>query len=315
MNPPPRNPAIGGPVLPAVAAVLSLALVGCGGPPAPEKASADGGASYASEIEAWRQERVQRLRAETGWLSLVGLDWLEPGENRFGADEDNDIVFPEGTAPALAGSLFLEDGSVRLVPAEGVLVVVNDERSEGGDLASDARGEPDVVRIGDLVFYVISRGGRLAVRSKHPGAPARLAFEGIDFYDIDPEYRVTATFEPHDEPREVAVPTVLDQPETMTAPGLLRFTLGGQECTLEPMLSGQDYFIIFKDSTSGNETYPAGRFLYAAAAVDGVATLDFNRAYNPPCAFTPYATCPLPPRQNWLEIAVEAGEKDYGAHP
>jgi uncharacterized protein (DUF1684 family) len=195
-------------------------------------------------------------------------------------------------------------------------VTVNGSPLVESPLATDATGKPDVVGVGRLSFYVIDRSGRLGVRVKDPDSAARRDFTGIESFPIDPRYRVTATLEPYGALREVSIQVITGDQTTMLAPGVLRFELLGEELTLEPYLeSPQDdrYFLIFRDRTSGDTTYGGGRFLSAAlAGPDGATTVDFNFAYSPPCAFTAYATCPLPPPQNALPVAVEAGERFAG---
>lgn len=273
--------------------------------------------TYAAEVEDWRIERLARLTADDGWLSLTGLYWLEPGENRFGSAEDGAVVLPDPGVADIAGLLILgPDGTVIIFAEEGAGVEINGEPITHTTLRTDAAGKPDIVTAGRIQFFVIDRGGRLAARVKDPEAPSRLAFDGIEHFPIDSAYRVEARLEPYDQPREVAIPTVLGEDTTMLAPGTLHFTIDGTEHILEPYQDSPDddeYFLIFRDGTSAVTTYGAGRFLYAAAAgEDGTTVLDFNLAYNPPCAFTPYATCPLPPPQNWLQASIEAGEMYTG---
>jgi uncharacterized protein (DUF1684 family) len=273
--------------------------------------------AYLAEIEEWRAGRLERLTSDDGWLTLTGLYWLDTGENLFGSDENNAVVIPDESVPGVAGSLRLDsDGAVTAVAAEGSEVVVNGAALTETILKTDVEGRPDVVTAGRVQFYIIDRDGRLAARVKDPEAPTRTGFNGIENFPIDESHRVTARLEPYDAPKEVAIPTVLGQDTTYTAPGMLHFTLDGAEHSLEPYLSGPDgdsYFLIFRDTTSGVTTYGAGRYLYSSAVGDdGTTTLDFNLAYNPPCAFTPFATCPLPPPQNWLQLPIEAGEKYAG---
>jgi len=272
---------------------------------------------YAAEIDDWRNARLARLTADDGWLSLTGLYWLEPGENRFGSAEDGAVVLPDPSVPDIAGMMILgPDGTVIIYSEEDAGVHINGEPLTETTLRTDAEGKPDIVTAGRIRFYVIDRGGRLAARVKDPETPSRLAFDGIEHFPIDPAYRVEARLEPYAEPREVAIPTVLGEDTTMLAPGVLRFTLNGAEQTLEPYQDSPDddsYFLIFRDGTSAVTTYGAGRFLYSdAAGADGTTVLDFNLSYNPPCAFTPYATCPLPPPQNWLQASIKAGEMYTG---
>jgi uncharacterized protein (DUF1684 family) len=186
-------------------------------------------------------------------------------------------------------------------------------------LASDRGGKPDVLTAGAVRFYLIERGGKLAVRVKDPQSARRVGFAGIRYFPVDAAYRVEGTFEPYPEPREVAVATVQGPEQQMLAPGLVRFQLGGRNLTLEPFVSSPDdteFFFVFRDATSGTETYGAGRFLDTPVPnpPSTVVVLDFNKAYSPPCAFTPYATCPLPPRQNELSVRIEAGEKFGPGH-
>jgi hypothetical protein len=274
--------------------------------------------AYVAEIEAWRAERLERLTADDGWLTVVGLDWLAPGVNRFGSDPGSEIPLSGPDIPALAGTVeLLADGSVVARAAEGATVTINGAPLTESVLRSDAQGGPDILRVGRLSFFLIDRGGRLAARVKDPEAAARREFKGIRHFPIDPRYRVTARLEPYPEPREVEIPTVLGTPTTMLAPGILHFTLLGHELSLEPYVNAADdpeYSLIFRDRTSGDTTYGGGRFLAAkAAGADGTTVLDFNLAYSPPCAFTPHATCPLPSPQNSLRLVVEAGEKSSGA--
>lgn len=294
-----------------VVATLLLSLSACSEAPTPVDPA------YADEVEEWRSGRLERLTAKDGWLTLTGLYWLEEGENTFGSAEDNPIVIPDGSVPGVAGQL--EIGSDRVVTAkagEGAEIYVNGERLTEATLKTDVTGRPDVITAGRAQFYIIDRDGRLAARVKDPKAATLTEFAGIDHFPISETYRVEARLEAYEAPKEVAVPTVLGQDTKYTAPGVLHFSIDGAEHTLEPFLSGPEgksYFLIFRDATSAVTSYGAGRFLYASAADEnGTTILDFNLAYNPPCAFTPYATCPLPPPQNWLQLSIEAGEKYSG---
>ncbi len=273
---------------------------------------------YLAEVEAWRDQRLQRLTAEDGWLSLTGLFWLEPGDNAFGSAAGNRVVLPDAEVAGTAGTLALdEDGTVTARAAEGAEATVNGEPLTEAVLRTDAEGRPDMITVGRNTFYIIDRDGRLAARVRDPQAPSRAGFRGLEHYPIDPAMRVQARFEPFDEPREVAIPTVLGHDTSMTAYGLVHFVVDGRQATLEPYMDGpadDTMLLIFRDATSGDTTYGAGRFLTADAPGPGGRTvLDFNLAYNPPCAFTPYATCPLPPPQNVLEVPIEAGEMYSGA--
>jgi uncharacterized protein (DUF1684 family) len=272
---------------------------------------------YVAEIEEWRDNRLARLTADDGWLTLTGLYWLEAGENPFGSGEDNAVVLPDRTIPPIAGRLSIgPDGTVTAIADAGAEININGEPLTEATLRTDADGEPDIITAGRIHFYIIDREGRLGARVKDPEAATRTEFSGLQYFPIDQSFRVEARLEPYDSPREVAVPTELGSDATYLAPGKLHFTIDGNEQTLEPFLSGPNnerYFLIFRDGNSGVTTYGAGRFLYSSAVNEsGTTILDFNLAYNPPCAFTPYATCPLAPPQNWLHASIEAGEKYVG---
>jgi uncharacterized protein (DUF1684 family) len=280
--------------------------------------------TYGDSLQAWRDARVKRLTSDTGWLSVAGLYWLSPGENTFGTDSSNAIVLPRGSAPARCGAFHLARAAngdrvtLRAAPKAEVRL------ASGGDslvtervLATDVSGGADMLKVGRLTMFVIKRGDRLAIRMRDPESPLRKEFVGVDFYPIDPGYRIEAIFETFDSPRMIPVPNIAGYADSMIAPGVLRFTVDGMPCTLTPVHEGPSdstFFIIFRDQTTEVETYGGGRFLYADPPRDGRVVLDFNRAYNPPCAFTPFTTCPMPPDGNDLAVAVRAGEKKYGRH-
>jgi uncharacterized protein (DUF1684 family) len=272
-------------------------------------------ASYQASIQAWREGREQGLKTDDGWLTVAGLFWLKPGANTAGSDPAADIVLPEGRAPASLGVFTFEHPKVTFRAAPGVHVLINGKPAPSAELASDASGHPDLIRIGDFTMFVIERGGRYAIRLKDVNSAYRRAFTGLRWYPVKPEYRVTAKWNPFDHPRRIAIPNVLGQTEFEPSTGYASFQLHGHEYQLEPIVEGNQLFFIFRDGTSGKTTYGAGRFLYANTPREGKLVLDFNKAYNPPCAFTPYATCPLPPKQNRLSVKIEAGELQYGNHP
>src|SRR5215813_4241885 len=274
-------------------------------------------AAHREEWEAWRARRLQSLRREDGWLSLVGLFWLQEGENTVGSDPKGRVVLPAGKVPARIASITLTKGSVSIHAEPGSGLTVDAHVVTSMPLATDADGaQPTVLRVGSISFYVIARGSRLGVRVKDSEAQTRKSFGGIETFPYEEKYRIEARFEPYDPPRQIPVPNVLGTVETQPSPGALVFELAGKTYRLDPVLeTGEtDLFVIFGDETNGHESYGGGRFVYAKPAVDGKTVLDFNRAYNPPCVFTPYATCPLPPKQNRLSVRIEAGEKTYGEH-
>ena len=253
--------------------------------------------SYQTEIAEWRHQREEGLKHDGGWLTVAGLFWLEEGLNRFGKDPANQIVLPDG--PAQAGVFELREGKVKV--------------TTGGETRELWPDSLDVAKVGRLSLFVIKRSDRYGIRLKDPESEYRRDFRGIEYYPADETYRVTA--QSVAEPSKIPILNILGQTEAMESPGYAVFRLNGQELRLRPVLEEPDakeLFYIFRDQTSGKETYGAGRFLYSGMPKDGKVVLDFNKAYNPPCAFTPYATCPLPPAENRLAIKVEAGEKKYG---
>ena len=285
--------------------------------------AAAGGASggpddYRASIEAWRKDRLARLTADDGWLTVVGLFWLEEGANRFGSQAGSAVLLPAGKGPAEAGTFTLHAGHVSVTALPGSGVTLEGKPVTGAALRSDMdEGGPDLLRLGGLTLFVIDRGDRHAIRMKDRGSEARRTFKGLDYFPIDPAYRVTARFEKYDPPKTIAIPNVLGRSEDLPCPGAVVFTLQGHTIRLEPVIEvpGDDrLFYIFRDATSGHETYGAGRFLYSSLPADGKVEVDFNKAYTPPCGFTPYATCPLPPKQNVIDIRIEAGEKFAGHH-
>jgi len=295
--------------------VLPLLLIAAcaGDPPAEEPAASPAGEAHVREVEQWRQERRAGLEKPDGWFSLVGLFWLEEGDNTCGSDPSNAVRLPD-SAPASVGVLRRSGSTVAFeAGANNVAVTVDGQQVSRAELVTDAAGEPTVVEVGSIKLYLIDRGGRIGVRVKDSRSPALLAFSGLEYFPVDPKWRLAARFVPYDPPRKIAVPTVLGSIEEEPSPGAVEFQLAAGDHRLDVLPGGEgEYFIVFGDASNGKETYGGGRFLYAAAAdAAGKVVLDFNRAYNPPCAFTPYATCPLPPRQNRLGVAVLAGEKKY----
>jgi hypothetical protein len=249
----------------------------------------------------------------------VGLHALREGANRLGAAAGLEIQLA-GAAPPLVGTITLVGDSQQLRVEPGLALTVDGREIQANAepiaLASDAAGEPTVLGLGSLRMHVIDRGGARFLRVLDIDSPVRLHFQGVERFPVDPLWRVMARLEPHVPPRGVAIPNVLGQLSDSPSPGTLVFTLAGQACRLTPIGGpGEDLFIVFGDATNGRESYGGGRFL-AALAPDSTGTvmLDFNRAVNPPCAFTAYATCPLPPPENVLPVAVRAGEKTWEGH-
>jgi len=273
-------------------------------------------AAHVRDVESWRRAREGRLTADGGWLTVAGLFWLKPGANRFGSDASNDIVLPAHSAPAFAGSFALDGRRVSVAVAAGAAVTLAGKPVGKTSLKSDAGGaDPDVLSLGAVTMQIIERGERVGVRLKDMRSPARSAFKGLRFFSVKRQLRISARFVPHGKPKTLDVPTVIPGvTETMTAPGVVTFDIDGKALRLEPVIEpgSKQLFFIFRDKTAGKTTYGGGRFLYADMPQDGFVVLDFNKAYSPPCAFTAHATCPLPPEQNRLPVAIEAGEMFAG---
>jgi uncharacterized protein (DUF1684 family) len=277
--------------------------------------------AWQSELTSWRAQRAAKLQAPEGWLSLIGLDWLREGDNSFGSDADNRIQIAAQT-PAHIGVVRLEKGALRLLPPAGGFpkgLLVDGHAAREQALVSDDSEQPSKLTIGTLTIILIHRDDRFALRIKDPQAPTRVAFHGLRWYPPNAAYRIRARWIPYNPPKVLDIPTVLGTTTHLPAPGAVEFTIGGQTLRLEPVLEepkSTELFFIMRDATSKTSTYGAGRFLYTSLPDHGVAGpgevwLDFNRLVNPPCAFTAYATCPLPPPQNRLSIEIPAGERRY----
>lgn len=252
------------------------------------------------DLKRWQSERHAELSSPDSWLGLVGLFWLQPGRNPVGRTATATVVLPHG--PALLGDLSWADGRVVWQPADGPEVA----------LATDLHGAPTLVDFENLSFFVVDRDGQLAVRLRDRNWAAKAPFAGLDYFPFDHRWQIVAAWQAIDPPLTMEVPNVSDELKTVSVAHRAVFEMAGQQVSLLPMAVGdQEVFFVFRDRSSGRETYGAGRFLKVPVAAGGKITLDFNRAYNPPCAFTPFATCPLPPPENWLPFAVPAGEKKW----
>jgi uncharacterized protein (DUF1684 family) len=269
--------------------------------------------AYQQEIERWHAARIARLIAPQGWLSLVGLEWLKPGTNRIGSAGDNDIVLAK--APAHLGTItWAKDGTLAIALASIGGVAIDGAERSNATLLDDSHTHPTTVAFGSVNFIAVDRGGRKGLRVRDSEAATRTQFAGIECFPVDPAWRVVADWEPLEPPFQLATGTVIGTIENYPAPGRAVFEREGRRFELYPVLEvpgDTQLFLIFADATSGKETYGAARFLYADMPRVGKIVLDFNKAYNPPCAFTPYATCPLAPPENRLDVRVTAGELKY----
>jgi len=268
--------------------------------------------AHRAEVEKWQAERLARLQRPDSWLTLVGLHWIDEGRSTIGSAPGSDLVLAAG--PARLGTLESDGRSVTLTLADDVDATIGDGTSRSATLASDATGTPTFVTFGSANFHVIERSGRLALRVKDAEAATRRNFLGLDYYPIDPAFRFEARYEPHEPGKTIPIANIIGTLDPMPNPGAVVFERDGETHRLEAVDEGDgQLFLIFADRTSGKDTYGAGRFLYAQPPAPGTdrVVVDFNRAYNPPCVFTPHATCPLAPPENRLDLAVTAGEKRY----
>lgn len=297
-------------------AVAALAVAACNrstDPSAAQKAAkAKAAAAFAASEQAWRAQRLAELTKPDGWASLVGLHWLDAGAHRVGSAADNGIRLLLG--PPHLGVFSVGDGKARFVA--DAAVTIDGEPRKGGALRSDAdEGGPSVIGFDDGkgLATVIQRGGRLALRVKHADADSRVHFSGLQYWPGGPQWRVQARFIPHAPGKTLPIANIIGTTDEIPNPGVVEFTRNGTPYRLEALDQGEGtLFLVFADRTSGHGSYGAGRFIDAPMPdAQGRLLLDFNRAYNPPCAFTPFATCPLPPPENRLDLRVEAGEKTY----
>jgi uncharacterized protein (DUF1684 family) len=265
--------------------------------------------SYEQRLGEWRKSRLVEAAGPEGWLTVVALHWLQQGLTRVGSGAGVQARLPS-SAPALVGSLHVEGTVVHFVAAPGVDVRSGGARVSAIDMAPDKT----TLQTGTYTFLVIARGGRRALRVRDSGSAARGMFKGIECFPVSAGNRIAATLVPFDAPRTATVINVIGDAVDFESPGQIVFVRDGTEYRLDALYETpekKDLWIIFRDRTSGVSTYPAGRYLHVPLPAGGQVDLDFNFAYNPPCAFTEYATCPIPPKQNWLKIPIEAGEKSY----
>ena len=267
------------------------------------------------DVDAWRRERYRRLREPMSWLTLVGLGWLGPGESRVGSSPDAEVRLPSG--PPLAGRLIRHGAEVT---ASGTGLTHGGREVSDFRLVSDVDApegeEPTILEVGRLRMVLIRRGERLGLRIWDTAAPARRDFTGIPHYPVDPAWRIDARLEPGGEDETFSVPDVLGDVEDEPLAGTVVFVRDGATHRIKAMDGGEGIlWLVFGDATNGETTYGGGRFLYTDPPTpDGSVIVDFNRAYNPPCVFSPYATCPLPPEENRLPIRIEAGERRLAEH-
>ena len=296
--------------------LVCITMMACAGEgPVEQAAVEDSGVveAYRKSILEWRQEREDRLRSDTGWLTVAGLYWLEEGENTMGSAPESAIVLPP-SAPPNAGVMTYANGVATFRAAPGVEVTLEGKPVVEMQLRDDTVETTDVLSLGRLRFFIIGRGARHAVRLRDLDSRYRQEFTGLSWYPVNPSWRVEARFVPDDPPRTLRVANIIGTVDEEASPGHAIWEHEGKEMRLAPIVSGDQLFFIFRDATSDDATYPAGRYLYSGMPAEGKVVLDFNKAYTPPCAFTPYATCPLPPEENRIARRIEAGELNYVLH-
>lgn len=269
--------------------------------------------AHQSEIEAWHKDRIDRLTQPDSWLTLTGLSWLSNGKSSCGSDPESTVLLPD-SVPAKVGAMTLNNGKVTFQAASEDLVSNLGQPVTEIALEDDAGGMPTILEIGTVTFFVIRRGDRFGVRVKDSASPVLTGFQGIETFPVSPQWRLTARFEAHDPPRFLSIPNVLGTLDEMESPGAVVFEAAGKEYRIDALLGAHEtqLFLVFGDLTNGEETYGGGRFVNADVDADNRVVLDFNKSYNPPCSFTPYATCPMPTPQNRLPFKIRAGEKSYG---
>src|ERR1022692_87463 len=290
----------------AAIVLLGPAVLFAGAPAAPDSA-------YVQSFERWKAEQIDDLKQN--WLPLAGLYWLKPGVNSFCMAPENAVVFPKG--PAQGGEFDLDgkDVTIKLLP--GAHATIGGKPLATAKLDPDVSGQPTVIEMASLRFHLIVRGERVGIRVKDLESAAVANFKGVIFYPLDLNYRVTATWEPSDGKKTIDVPNVLGDVTAVPVAGTVVFKINGQEQRLTALGGdpSKGLSFVFNDLTAKSDTYPGGRFLDTDPVANGTVILDFNRANNPPCAVTPYATCPLAPKENRLAVAIPAGEKfDRASH-
>ncbi|MCR4418486.1 MAG: DUF1684 domain-containing protein [Ignavibacteria bacterium] len=289
-----------------IISITMILIFGC------ETYKEKGSPEYIKEVNDWHQKRIENLKKENGWLNLVGLFFLKEGENTFGSGKENDFVIDDKDLPEKICTFILKDTLVEMISDDNVNLMVDSVSVKRTFLNHDLTGKPTIVSYKSYRWFIIKRGDKFALRVRNLDAPLVKEFKGIERFPVNEDWKVTAEFIPYNPPKEVLVPSIIGIPEKEISPGRVRFQIKDKTYELEALDSGDKLFFVFADETNGKDTYGAGRFLYADKPdTNGKVILDFNKAYNPPCAFTHYATCPLPTPENFLKLRVTAGEKKF----
>jgi len=271
-----------------------------------------GSPEYISEVNQWHQKRVERLKEENGWLTLAGLFWLKEGQNSFGSNKSNDIIFPDNS-PDNIGTITLEDSIVSLKVNESVEVLNDGNPVNQLTLENDLTENPTILDMGSLRWYIIKRDDKYGIRLRDTQHPLRFSFKDVERYPVNDDWKIEATYEAYNPPKIIKLPTQIGTIAEEKSNGAIVFTKNNETYKIDAIDTGSRLWLIFADKTNGEETYGAGRYLYIDKPDStGKTIVDFNYAYNPPCVFTKYATCAFPPKQNHLKLEITAGEKMWG---
>jgi len=280
-----------------------------------ENLETKGSPEYLEEIKNWDEHRLERLKADDGWLNLVGRTWLKHGENQFGSAKDNDVIIESDKVPDYMGVFLFEDSTVTMKVNEGVAILLNGESVKEMVMIGDEKKNMTVFQYGPIKWNLIIRDTLYGIRFRDLESEFVKKFKGIERFPVNEDWRVKATYEVYNPPKKIYVPNVLGQIDEEPSPGVVVFTKDNQTYKLDAIDAGDKLWFIFADGTSGEETYGGGRFLYTDKAdSNGNVIVDFNKAYDPPCVLTKFATCPLPPKENYLSLRITAGEKMYGVN-
>ncbi|MCW8803042.1 MAG: DUF1684 domain-containing protein [Ignavibacteriaceae bacterium] len=274
-----------------------------------------GSPEYLGEIKQWDQRRLERLKADDGWLNLVGRTWLKPGENKFGSAKDNEVLIESEKVPAYMGVFVFQDSTVTMKVNDGVDILYNGNPVKEMVMISDGNKDMTVFQYGSIKWNLIVRNELYGIRFRDLESEFVKSFSGIERFPVNEDWRIEAKYEVYDPPKKMSVPNVLGQVDEEPSPGAIVFTKDNQTYRLNAIDAGDKLWFIIADGTSGGETYGGGRFLYTDKAdSNGIVIIDFNKAYDPPCVLTKFATCPLPPKENYLTLRITAGEKMWGEH-
>lgn len=291
--------------------ITSLSIYSCEN----ETLETKGSPEYFEEIKKWDKHRLERLKANNGWLNLVGRTWLKPGVNKFGSAKDNDVLIESDKVPDYMGIFVFEDSTVTMKVNDRVEILYNGNPVKEMVMIGDGNKDMTVFQYGSIKWNLIVRNEMYGIRFRDLESELVKSFRGIERFPVNEDWRIEAKYETYDPPKIINVPNVLGQVDEEPSPGAIVFTKDNQTYRIDAIDAGNRLWFIFADGTSGEETYGGGRFLYTDKAdSNGIVEVDFNKAYDPPCVLTKFATCPLPPKQNYLTLRITAGEKMYGGN-